>query len=369
MRFVGLGPLLLVLQGAHVALAVGLAVVLVVFIPARPYFFRRGVRLTEWVSASWIVAVVGALGCTIWLFLFAFKYTQYQHELWWQFALDATAARSLRATFAAVVISLLLLAIRILRVHEPIPGVATKDELQDAERIVNRSRRAASHLAMVGDKRFLFNQQRDGFVMFGLEGNSCVAMGDPICPASSVRELAWEFWELCDVSGRRTVFYQVDEDNLPLYVELGLAVVKIGEEARVFLPDFEMEGRDDDDLQRAMQQVPRRGVLLRDRGSDVGSVDPAGVATDLGCLAGREKHFGEGLFRWLFRRRLPPTWSDRARTQSATDSGFREFLGECRARRIVDRLDALRSERTAGTHGLSDCRVDPLGKQPGLPLV
>jgi phosphatidylglycerol lysyltransferase len=255
------GTLTIFFKGAHFALPTGLAIVLVVFIPARPYFFRRGVRLTEWMSASWIVAIVGTLGCAVWLFVFAFKNTPYQPDLWWQYSLDATAARSLRATTAAVAVSLALLAVRLLRVHEPPPGLATPAELKDAGPIVRQSPRASARLAMTGDKRLLFNQPRNGFVMFGLAGNSCIALGDPIGPSSAIRELVWEFWELCDVSGRRTVFFQVDESCLPLYDELGLAIEKIGDEARVLLPNLDLDAaaRVDKPFARAHRRLADEG--------------------------------------------------------------------------------------------------------------
>jgi phosphatidylglycerol lysyltransferase len=296
-----LGSVLLILQGAHYATAVALAVVLVVFIPARPYFFRRGVRLSERVSVSWLVAVIGAVGCTVWLFVFEFRHVQYRHDLWWQFELDGTAARSLRATFAAVVVSLTLLAFRVLRIDEPVPGLPTHDDLLDANRIASESKRAISHLVAVGDKRLMFNRQRDGFVMFGLKGNSSIAMGDPVGPDPSIRELAWEFWELCDVSGRRTVFYQVGEETLPLYVELGLAIIQIGEEARVFLPEFNLAAPDQMELSTSCRR-------LKDAGCSFEIVDALSVArilpelrhisdawlTDKGAV---EKRFSVGYFQ------------------------------------------------------------------------
>ena len=201
------------------------------------------------------------------------------------------------------------LAIRILRVHEPIPGEPTTEDLNDANHVVGRSSRAASHLALVGDKRILFNRPRNGFVMFGLAGKSCVALGDPVGPEVSIRELAWEFWEVCDVTGGRTVFYQVDEANLPLYVELGLALVKIGEEARVFLPDFDLEGSERRDLRLACQQMPQQNCEFE-------VVRPAAVKGMLNELRHvsdawleakqvSEKGFSVGHFQQAFLQRNP----------------------------------------------------------------
>ncbi|MBJ42111.1 MAG: hypothetical protein CMJ80_02235 [Planctomycetaceae bacterium] len=55
------------------------------------------------------------------------------------------------------------------------------------------------------------------------------------------------------------VFYQVSEDQLSLYVEMGLSVIKIGEEARVHLPDFTLEGHDKRNLRRSLKRLSEMG--------------------------------------------------------------------------------------------------------------
>ncbi|MBA3710231.1 MAG: DUF2156 domain-containing protein, partial [Planctomycetes bacterium] len=73
-------------------------------------------------------------------------------------------------------------------------------------------------------------------LMYRIEGRSWVALGDPVGPAEERRELAWAFRDLCDHHDGRPVFYQVRE--AALYDDLGLAPVRIGDEARVPLPYY-----------------------------------------------------------------------------------------------------------------------------------
>ena len=42
--------------------------------------------------------------------------------------------------------------------------------------------------------------------------------------------------------GRWTVFYEVSAGSLPLYVDLGLTLLKLGEQAVIPLSDFSLEG-------------------------------------------------------------------------------------------------------------------------------
>lgn len=43
---------------------------------------------------------------------------------------------------------------------------------------------ASAHLALLGDKQFLFNDARSAFIMDGISGRNRMAMGDPVGPAA-----------------------------------------------------------------------------------------------------------------------------------------------------------------------------------------
>src|SRR5258708_19579957 len=94
---------------------------------------------------------------------------------------------------------------------------------------------------MRGDKTLLFRGERRSFIMYQEAGHSWVAMGDPVGPIEACEPLAWEFMENCDVMAVSPVFYQVKPQNLPLYIDLGLNLSKLGEEARVALDTFSLE--------------------------------------------------------------------------------------------------------------------------------
>jgi hypothetical protein len=96
--------------------------------------------------------------------------------------------------------------------------------------------------------------------MYQVAGDSWVALGDPVGPAARHEELAWSFRELVDRRGGRTVFYQVDSRRLPLYLDLGLTLVKLGEEARVPLADFGLEGAARAPLRHQHRRAERDGA-------------------------------------------------------------------------------------------------------------
>jgi phosphatidylglycerol lysyltransferase len=133
-----------------------------------------------------------------------------------------------------------------------------------------------------------------------VHGRSWVALGDPVGPPEERAELAWKFRELADRFDGRAVFYRVDPENLPLYVDLGLSLLKIGEEARVPLAGFSLDSPACRDLRYARRRAQREGGSFE-------LVDPAGMLALLPELQeisdawlaerkAREKGFSVGFF-------------------------------------------------------------------------
>ncbi len=267
------------LKGFEYEEAIILGVMLAVFVPCKRHFYRKGALLTERFTPRWIIAILGVLACTAWIMSFAFKHVDYQDDLWWQFAFSNDAPRSLRAMAGAVIATMVVLTVRVLRSKGRLGAMPTEQDLEDVRKIVRQSPKVASNLALLGDKRFLFNDDRTAFVMYGEEGQSYISMGDPVGPKEAAVGLAWDFRELCDVTGHTPVFYEVDEDNVSLYVEMGLPLIKIGEEARVRLQGFGLEGR----TRRALRRTNKQ---LTDEGCQFEIVEPPAVSELMPTLKG-----------------------------------------------------------------------------------
>jgi len=58
------------------------------------------------------------------------------------------------------------------------------------------------------------------------------------------------------------VFYQVGTDHLPLYLDLGLSLLKLGEEAKVPLVDFSLEGSARRSLRQGVRKLEREGCTF-----------------------------------------------------------------------------------------------------------
>src|SRR5262249_11431031 len=159
-------------------------------------------------------------------------------DVWWTFASHANAPRMLRASLVVVVLAAGYFLLNLLRPARPAPANATADELGKVAAILTRADGTLGNAALTGDKRLPFRADGNAFIMDRVAGDSWIALGDPVGTRAQSEELIWRFRELSDRYGGRTVFYQAGTECLPLYIDLGLAALKVGEEARVPLKDF-----------------------------------------------------------------------------------------------------------------------------------
>jgi phosphatidylglycerol lysyltransferase len=255
------GAVLSLLKGLKYEEALVLLVVLGALLPCRRYFYRPASIVGERFTPGWTLAVVLVIASSIWLGFFAYEHHEYSNELWWQFSVSGNAPRFLRASVGVVAGALFFAAAHLLRPARARVSVPDAEVMRVVRELVSRSPQASAHLALLGDKSFVFSDDRRGFIMYALSGRSCVAMGDPVGPADCHAELVWRFRELCDRSDSWPVFYETSAANLPLYLDLGLYPLKFGEEARVSVPEFSI----DSSTRKAQRYIIRR--IERDGGS------------------------------------------------------------------------------------------------------
>ena len=256
------GVVFSLLKGLDFEEATILAVMLGLLVSSRRGFYRKGSLFRQALGVRWAAAVLLVLVCSVWLGLFAFKHVEYSNELWWHFSFRGDAPRFLRATAGGVVLLLLVAAVRLLRPAIPKPVLANAEELAVAAAIVAQSPATYANLALLGDKRLLFDETKSAFIMYAVAGSSWVAMGDPVGPAQARSQLLWDFRELCDQYDGRAVSYQVAEETLPSYLDVGLSLVKLGEEARVPLVDFSLEGPRRKPLRQTANRFKREGCVF-----------------------------------------------------------------------------------------------------------
>lgn len=257
------GIIVSLVKGLDYEEAIFLSLILLALWPCRRFFYRHAAIIDAVFSPGWLVAIVVAVGASVWIGIFAYRHVEFSNDLWWQFTLEGDAPRFLRATLGVVTVGLIVATMKLLKPAQPEPAVPGPEEMAKAAVMVDECTSAAAHLAMTGDKALLFSERGNAFIMYGIEGRSWVAMGEPVGPEVEWRELIWRFRELCDRHDGWTAFYQVKPSNLYHFLDLGLTAMKLGEEARVPLERFSLEGSQRKPLRHYHSKAVREGCTFR----------------------------------------------------------------------------------------------------------
>lgn len=298
------------LRGSHWLIAVGLGALLLSLLACRSYFSRRAYGLPRAVSVQGSSLIAVAALASVWLGAWMVADVEPAQASLSHFHWEGDAARSLRAGGLALAGLAAYATWQMMRPSPPNPAPPSPSDLDRAKRIADTSPRADAHLALLGDKRLLFDDEDAGaLLMYGVSGRSWVTMGDPLGSPESRRSLALRLRENADAHGGWPVFYEVGSENLPTYLDLGLSIHKLGEDARVPLADFSLEGS----RRRGVRQVRRR---CERAGAHFEVVSPEAVGAMLDELEAisnawldikhtREKGFSLGAFDRSYLARQP----------------------------------------------------------------
>ncbi len=272
-------------------------------------FTRRASLLAQPFTGGWLLSVAVIIAALTGLLFFAYRDVDYTQQLWWQFEFDGHAPRSLRALVAVALLALAIALRQLLRPSTTLLPKSEPAELDHAADVLRHQPSADACIALMGDKHFLFSDSGNAFLMFGRRGRSWVGLFDPIGPQSEWSELVWRFIERSREQGGRASFYQVRPQTLPVYLDAGLRVFKLGEYASVRLTDFSVKGKARADLRQAINRGEREGLNLeilsgppvRQAMGELRAISDAW----LGQHRAAEKGFSLGSFSEPYVERLP----------------------------------------------------------------
>lgn len=296
-------------KGIAISEALLLGFLVLALMLSRRRFTRRASLFAQPFTGGWLLSVALILLGLTGVLLFAYRDVDYTQELWWQFAFDAHAPRSLRALVAVAVVAGALALRQLLRPSASRPAKPSPDEVERAAVILRRQSSADACVALAGDKNFFFSESGNAFVMYGRRGRSWVSLFDPVGPQAEWPDLVWRFLDHANEQGGRASFYQVRPQTLPVYLDAGLRVYKLGEYAYVPLPDFSVKGRTRSDLRQALNRGEREQMSLEvlSPGAPAGRLLELRAISDawLAAHATAEKGFSLGSFSEPYLQRVP----------------------------------------------------------------
>jgi phosphatidylglycerol lysyltransferase len=254
----GLGIIVSLLKGFDWREALVLLLILLLLLPTRDYFQRRSSLLHMSFSWSWLTTIVMVLVGSIWLGFFAYRDVEYTRELWWQFSYEDDAPRFLRALLLLAVVLVSYGLLRLFNIAPPHSlNKPSATELSEVQNVLKHSHDTHGFLALLADKYLFWNETRSAFIMYATTPRFWVAMGDPIGDATAVEDLLWRFQEQAHNHAAKAVFYQISPVFIPDYLDMGLSLFKLGEEARVELSTFSLQGKHRDALRSARNKFEK----------------------------------------------------------------------------------------------------------------
>ena len=93
------------------------------------------------------------------------------------------------------------------------------------------------------DGHYIFGEDRRAFVAYAIENGVLLLSGDPVGPRDALPGLLQQVREFADARGLKLGALGASEQLCPLYEELGLRAIYLGDEAVVELDRFSLEGR------------------------------------------------------------------------------------------------------------------------------
>jgi len=242
-----------------------MAFMALLLLPNKKAFYRKTSLVHDSFSPGWLLMVGMALVTTLWLGLFSYKHVQYSSELWWRFGAHDSAPRFMRALVGSMIAAFTFSVIKFLTPARQKDKKSTQPGTTDQQvkAILEKSPSTTGYLALLGDKKILFDNSNKAYLMYGIEGRSWIVMGDPVGDPSVFSSLVWKFREECDLHNGRAGFYEVSPLYLPLYLDLGLTLLKIGEEGKVPLTDFSIEGSARKAMRYTLKRLEKEGCSFR----------------------------------------------------------------------------------------------------------
>jgi phosphatidylglycerol lysyltransferase len=114
------------------------------------------------------------------------------------------------------------------------------------------------------DKQFFFNDEENGFLAYRKTGQYAVVLEGPVAPDKLIgRDIIRHFELYCQQQGLKTLYYRVDETDLPIYESLGKKNIFIGQEGIISLASFSLEGSERKSLRNGLRKLNQTGHIAK----------------------------------------------------------------------------------------------------------
>jgi len=139
-----------------------------------------------------------------------------------------------------------------------------EDLLLAQELVKNYGHSSLDYFKTYFDKLFWFTSDRQGFIAFKSTKKYAVVLENPVhSNTHTMAEIIHGFDNYCRENSLRTIYYRIPEGNKDTYVSLDKKILSIGEEARLNLENWTMEGSNRRALRNIVSKISRLGYTFQ----------------------------------------------------------------------------------------------------------
>jgi lysyl-tRNA synthetase class 2 len=145
-----------------------------------------------------------------------------------------------------------------------------------AELVRAHGRDTLSHFKLRSDKQYFFSTDERAFVGYRIENGVLLCSGDPVGDETAFPGLLADLRAFADARGLKLGAVGASEALCPLYEELGLRTLYLGDEAIIELERFSLEGRPIRKVRQSVTRLTKAGFTAELHG--LGSLDESALA-------------------------------------------------------------------------------------------
>lgn len=262
------GIISLVIKGLYYKESIFLMVTLLILLPSKKYFYKDMNIIDENFKVNWLIVILSIIIVSIFLGVHVYNNELYSQATTNIPVLNKGYSRFLRASIGIGTLYFIFLFIRIFETAIIVKNVNTKEEIEKIKKCLLLSNRADGALVLINDKKIIFNEKEDAFIMYAQSRKSYIALGDPVGNKEAFSEVILKYYEFCKSQKKQCVFYEISNKYINHYLEAGLNFLKIGEEGTLDIEKFELNGAEKKNLRATYNKLSKEEfqfeIILRD---------------------------------------------------------------------------------------------------------
>jgi lysyl-tRNA synthetase class 2 len=193
---------------------------------------------------------------------------------------------------AGTILVVAYVVFRPLTAPRALPGPAARNAA--AELVRAHGTDTLSYFKLRADKQYFFSFDRRAFVGYRIENGVLLMSGDPVGPQDALPALLVQLRAFADTLGLKLGAIGASARMCPLYRELGLHTIYLGDEAVIELDKFSLEGRAIRKVRQSVSRLSKAGYsaeLLEVRALDQDTVAEIEQVLERGRQGAPERGF------------------------------------------------------------------------------